>query len=408
MGVSNNFTFLEVPFASWYGDTKTKVYFPEDWDLTFCAPRGAEPLTESELKEAIQSPIGTGSLSELAKGKKKIVILVDDLSRPTPTYRLMPYILGELRAGGASSRDILILAAVGTHRPLLPWDFAKKIGNDVAESIETVNHIPYEECAYLGKSLEGTPIYINKFVAEADLRIGVGSIIPYSPGGPGFGGGAKILVPGAAGMETIVHHHSVPGGESGSLEGNRMRRNIEDIAVKTGLDAIINVIINGNKDITGLFMGDVIEAYKKGVDFAREAYKADRPKGADIAFINSYPQDTALINAAPLYLGKMVTNEEGIIILHASCPEGEGHHTLSGRGGKWYNSRVKPRLNSMDRSVIVCSPHLTRYDVDRQIGSQAQLFRTWSELIGSLMDKFGGGLRVVAFPYGRLSLVKNS
>ena len=403
-----NFNFLEVLTASWYGDKKTKIYFPKDWDITLCAPKGAEPLTESGLREAIQSPLGIEDLSKIAKGKKKVAILVDDLSRPTPTYRLMPYILEELKGAGISLRDILIVAAVGSHRLLLPWDFAKKIGKDVAESIETVNHTPYEECVYLGESREGTPIYINKFVVEADLRIGVGAIIPYSPGGTGFGGGAKIVVPGVSGIETIIHHHSVPGGESGSLEGNRMRKNIEDIAVKSGLDAIINVVINGNKDITGLFMGDVIKAYKKGVDFAREAYKADKPKSADIAFINAYPQDTTLMNATPFYLGKMATNEEGIIILYANCPEGEGHHALGGWGGRFYNSRIKPRLNSMDRSIFVCSPHLTRYDVDRRIGSRAQLFRTWDELMRSLMDKYKGSLKVTIFPYGRLSLIKNS
>jgi len=402
----NKSNTLEVLTASWYGDKKEKIYFPKDWDITVCAPKGAEPLTTSELRDAINSPIGINELSEIAKGKKRVTILIDDLSRPTPTYRLMPIIIEELKKAGISSKNILIIAAIGAHRILLPWDFEKKIGKVIVQTLETVNHTPYEECEYLGESPEGTPIYINKFVVEADLRIGVGAIIPYSPGGTGFGGGAKIVVPGVSGIDTIVHHHSVPGGESGSLEGNRMRKNIEDIAVKLGLDAIINVVINGNKDITGLFMGDVVKAYRKGVEFAQDAYKTNKPKRMDIAFINAYPQDTYLMNATPFYLGRRVTSEEGIIILYANCPEGEGYHALGGWGGKFYNSRVKPRLNSVDRKILVCSPHLTRYEIDRRIGSNAQLFSSWEELMRSL-NKYNVSQKVAIFPYGRLSLLDN-
>jgi len=407
---------IEIFTASWYGDRGVKLYLPEDWDVELCAPRGVPALTEKELDELLRSPLGGKSLKELAKGKSKVVILVDDLTRPTPIYKLMPRILRELKEGGVSLSKILILAALGTHRPLTRFDFEKKVGNNVAESIETLNHIPYENCVHLGESHEGTPVYINKFVMDADLKIGIGGIMPYPPTGPGFHGGAKIVVPGVSGIETIVHNHTIPGGDPGSYERNRMRKNIEEIAVNAELDAIVNVTINEKKDITGLFVGDVIEAYRAGVNFARKIYcTANSPTNADIAVINTYPFDLSLLDAiGDLYLGEMSTHSEGIIVLYSNCSEGRGFHALSGKGGRFYkppesDNEEGPRTVLQQKSskkVIVCSPNLTKYDVSTHLGQNVSLFKSWNDVIEKLKDKIGSG-KVVVFPCGSLSLIRS-
>jgi len=400
--------------ASWYGDKRIRLSFPENWDVKLCAPRGARALTEKELNDALHSPIGGKSLKELAKGKSKVVILVDDLTRPTPTYKLMPHILRELKEGGVSLNRILILAALGTHRPLTRFDFEKKVGKKVVESVETLNHMPYENCVYLGESHEGTPIYINKFVVDADLKIGIGGIIPYPPTGPGFHGGAKIIVPGVSGIKTISHHHTIPGGDPGSYEGNRMRKNIEEISVNVGLDTIVNVTINEKRDITGLFTGDVVEAYREGMNFARKIYYVGSPGKADIAVINAYPFDTSLLQAAgSLYLGEMATDPEGIIVLYSDCSEGRGFHTLSGKGGRFYkppesDNEEGPRTVLQQKSgkrVIVCSPNLTKYDVCAHLGPNVSLFKSWNEVIEKLKDEIGDDASAVIFPHD-LSLVK--
>ncbi len=157
------------------------------------------------MEKAFLNPIGTKPISELAKGKKEVVILFDDLARPTPVVEIVPFVLRELEKAGISDRQVRFIAALGAHGAHTANDFRKKLGEEVLDRFPVYNHHPFDFCTYLGKTSRGTPVSINKEVMACDLKIGIGSIVPHAFSG--FGGGGKILLPGVAHIDSIAYNH---------------------------------------------------------------------------------------------------------------------------------------------------------------------------------------------------------
>jgi len=224
--------------------------------------RDAPDIGQGSINKALFSPIGSESLFAIAKGKKKAVIAVDDISRPTPAYRILPIVINELKRAGIKEKNIRIIMSLGAHRPMLREDLIKKLGEDLWNSVEIHNHHPFENLVNLGISSRGTPIHINKLFMDADIKIGVGCIVPHNYAG--FGGGGKIVLPGISGIDTLEANHqpAVQGlkGELGLVDGNEVRYDIEEIAQKVGLDFIINVVVNSQRGIAG----GICRRYGKG------------------------------------------------------------------------------------------------------------------------------------------------
>src|SRR5262249_20518060 len=145
---------------------------------------------------AFAEPIGSPTIAELARGKRTACIVVDDLSRPTPADRLIPFVLDELERGGVARADIRFIIGIAAHRPMTREDCVKKLGEAIVDEFDVKNHHPYENLAELGKTKFNTPVLVNADFAAADIKICIGSICPH--GGPGFGGGAKLVLPGVA------------------------------------------------------------------------------------------------------------------------------------------------------------------------------------------------------------------
>jgi len=180
---------VKIPWRAWYGDTDYKLTLPEEWDVEVLDHKGGRELRLKDIAAAIDAPIGTASLSDLADGGGTVTIAVDDLSRPTPGARLLPAIIGRLTAAGIQPQDIRIIMAVGAHRPCTGQDLSKKLGKSVLDSVSVENHHPYENLVDLGESSRGTPIRVNAPFMEGDLKLAVGCVIPHY--GPGFGGGVS-------------------------------------------------------------------------------------------------------------------------------------------------------------------------------------------------------------------------
>ncbi|MEM3027319.1 MAG: lactate racemase domain-containing protein, partial [Candidatus Bathyarchaeia archaeon] len=263
---------VSLPFGAWYGDRKIELDFPEAWKFSLHQLRKVPDVGDIEISQVLCNPIGSKSLTKLAKGRKSAVILVDDLTRPTPAHRILPYIIKELGNGGIGDNHIKIVMAIAAHRPLVPMDLEKKLGKEIINSLEVVNHNPYENLVYMGESSRGTPIYLNGDVYEADLKIGVGSVIPHPSAG--FGGGGKIILPGVVGMETIEYnHYSLHSqGRHGFLEGSALRVDAEDVARRVGLEAVVNTVVNEERGVAGLFFGDPINAHRAAVSYGRSIY----------------------------------------------------------------------------------------------------------------------------------------
>ena len=294
---------VTVRSGAWYGDRELTLNFPTDWEVETLGPKDAPTLSDTHIEQAFAEPIGTPRISEVAKGKKSAAIIVDDLSRPTPASRIIPYILQELTSAGVPKSEIRFVAGVGAHRPLTDADIVKKVGADIAAAYEVTNHnFMSGDLRAFGNLENGTPIYLNRIVSDSDFKICLGGIYPHSS--VGFSGGAKLIVPGIAGFTTMFYFHTFPPGrgpaiiEGQSDEPDR-RDTVELAAGVLGLDMIANVVLNSRREICGLFVGDFVQAHRKGAHFALDTYGTVVPetirKETDLVVINCYPLDADAI-----------------------------------------------------------------------------------------------------------------
>ncbi|MEE8471127.1 MAG: lactate racemase domain-containing protein, partial [Dehalococcoidia bacterium] len=186
---------VRLPQLAWYDDDHVELRFPSTWEIDVCYMKGHRrpPVTESKIRAAFSNPIGTAPIRELARGKKEVVILFDDMSRPTRAAEIVPHVLDELKAAGISDDHIRFIAALGAHGALTRLDFAKKLGEAALSRFPVYNHNPYENCTFIGNTSNGTPVSVNSEVMSCDLKIGIGCILPHPL--TGFGGGSKIVLP---------------------------------------------------------------------------------------------------------------------------------------------------------------------------------------------------------------------
>jgi len=320
-----------------YGKTGLVVELPA---ANLIAPpltiRDAEPLADpvAAVAHALEHPIGTPPLSILARGRKSACIVICDITRPVPNRLILTPMLAILEAAGIPREAITILIATGLHRPNEGDELIELVGADIAANVRCVNHHGKAdgEHDYLGVSTHGVPIWIDKHYTQADLKITTGLIEPHLMAG--YSGGRKLICPGIAHLTTVAAWHSPrflehPKADCGSLDGNPVHEENTEIALKTGCDFIVNVCIDGKRRITWVGAGDMIAAWKQGVDFCRETVKAGVPALCDIVVTScaGYPLDTTWYQAVKGLTGVMsIVKPGGTIVLTASLTEGIGSH----------------------------------------------------------------------------------
>ena len=243
---------FKIPWAAWREPEFLEISFPDSWDVSLCKMNGGPEIDDNKIKESILNPISTSKLSELAKGKEKIVIVVDDMTRTTPISRIIPHVLEELDKASIYVDQITILLALGAHKPMNRQDCILKLGEDVVNTINIENHHPYENLTNLGESKIGTPIEVNSTYVDSDLKISIGGVIPHPLAG--FGGGAKNVLPGVCGIRTLEANHSTgfKGTSGGIGKVTLIREDIENTAEIVGLDFSINVILNEIGEMEGI------------------------------------------------------------------------------------------------------------------------------------------------------------
>lgn len=292
------------------------------------SPKDVSPVADvkTEVIRAINSPIGTKPLRELAKGAQKVVIVADDNTRLTPTEQIIPVLLDEMNAAGVRDEQITIIIALGTHRFMTDEEIVEKFGEDVVKRVSIKNHDFKNPDALidLGSTPNGTSVWVNREVYEADFKIGVGSIVPHHI--PGFAGGAKIVQPGISGEHTTAATHLLsvraPRSYLGA-EDNPVRRELNMIAAQIGLNTIFNTVLNRHGEVVGAFYGDVIEAFDEGVKLSKEVYAVEIPAEADIVVSSSHPCDIEFWQAhKTLYPSDLAVKAGGTIIIATPCYEG--------------------------------------------------------------------------------------
>ena len=293
------------------------------------------PLIEKpgeKIKESLNNPIGTPPLSEIAKGKKDAVIVVSDITRPVPNKIILPPLIAMLRASGISKNSITILIATGMHRPNIGDELVELLGKDITKNYKIVNHdgMRKENMGYVGNVSNGTNIYINNLFLKADLKILTGLIEPHFMAG--FSGGRKSVLPGISSIETIKYYHSPqvlesPYARNLVLANNPFHIGATEISKKVGVDFILNVVIDEDRNIGGIFAGDLQEAYDKGVNFAKKysKVKIKEPVDAVITTSAGYPLDKTYYQTVKGLVGVLdIIKDNGIVVVLSECSEGLG------------------------------------------------------------------------------------
>jgi nickel-dependent lactate racemase len=350
----------------------------------------------------------------MARGRKQVVILFDDLTRPAPTWRILPFVLEELREAGIADDQIRFVVGYANHAAMCLEDFSKKLGAEVVRRFRVYNHNPYEHLVDVGKTRRGTPILINREVMSCDLKIGIGGLIPHL--GAGFGGGAKLVLPGVAGMASAEYNHRTIGGMGGDrsvpresrlgkIDDNEVREDIEEAVRLVGLDMKIDLLVNNRREIIGVFAGDFIAQHRAGVEQAKKLYTTSIAENCDIVVTNAYPIDSQVIKS--IWPVNLSLKEGGHAVVVVQSVEGQALHYLAGRFGTDYGGKMWGPTQSLlipkAQRLLVCSNHLSRTDLDVYGNSdQVVACSTWGESLIQLLAAYPQKAKVAVYPYAAI------
>lgn len=325
---NNELRAMKVNLA--YGQGHLPIEIPDD-RATVIEPSHSAGLADEQAAviEALRNPIGSPPLLQRIKPTDKVCILFTDLTRATPNHRIIPWLLRHLE-GAVPRQNITLLNQLGTHRPNTKAELEKMLTPEVVANYRVVNHEPENEAALvqLGTTHDGTPALINRHVVEADVRIVTGFIEPHFFAG--FSGGPKGIMPGCAGLRTVMSNHGYrnlmsPNSTFGITVGNPLWEEIRDIALRVGPSFVLNVSLNESRQITGVFAGDLLAAHKVGCEFVRKSamQKVKAPFEVVVTTNSGYPLDLNLYQGVKgMSAGARIIQEGGLMILACECREG--------------------------------------------------------------------------------------
>ncbi len=393
---------VSIRWAAWYGDRDLCLPFPPRWEIELAAPSDSVDIGDEGIRGAIDRPIGVPPLRVVARGRHRPCIVVDDLTRPTPASRIIPLILVELAAAGIPAESVTILAAVGNHRPMRRQDFVKKVGAGAVSTCRLRSHSSLDDCVYVGKTERGTPVSLNRDLVTADLRILVGSVLPHEV--PGFSGGAKLILPGAASIETAAAFHG-PGGPATALATTApdARLDAEDAAQLVGVDFAVNIVPTPTRGVAGAVAGDLVQAHRAAVSIARRTYSTVIPPVADVCVLSAYPKDTEFLQYENVYnvwrtADRAITHENGTVVVATAASEGIGFHSLAGPGMR-LASQASPREAVAPRNLMFYSPGANRGDLPDAAASEGvEIYQDWQPVVAQLLAVHGDRARAVVFP----------
>lgn len=404
---------FSLPWAAWFGDRERRFSLPPGYECAVHGIRGGRPLGPRELADALRKPVESPPLAELVRGRRDAVVVCEDLTRPARLAEILPSVLAEIHRGGLPENRVRLVMGVGGHAPLDRPALLKKLGASILRRYDVSNHHPYENLVDLGTSRRGIPVHVNRRVAEADLKIAVGSVVPHPYAG--FGGGAKIVLPGVAGIETLEANHrpAVTGVQGGfaRVEGNTAREEMEEIALRVGLEFIVNVVTDDRRRSVALRAGHPVAAHRAAVVEARRVYATEAPsEEADVLVLNAYPKDTEMLQVGNVFnvlrgAPRPLVRAGGAIVVTAACSLGRGYHSLHGPGGRLYRPPVE-RDYLEGRALIVHAPLLSEADARISFWEGYPFERRWAGVLARLRDHCGGRARVSVFPCAPVQLVE--
>ncbi len=357
-----------------YGKTGLRLDLPDSWHITVIAPRYVPGLPDpaAALTAALRAPIGAAPLREIVRPEQRVGIVFSDITRATPHHLILPAVLGEL--AHVPAERITLFNALGTHRPNTAGELRGMIG-DLADRHRLVQNDAFDPGtqAPLGVTSRGHEVWLNREAAACDVKILTGFIEPHFFAG--FSGGGKALMPGMAGLRTVLGNHdagmiAAPNATWGVTRGNPIWEEVMEVAHLAGGAFLVNVTLNRDKAITGVFAGDLDRAHAAGCAFARETAMAPATAAFDIVITTNsgYPLDLNLYQAVKgMSAAAQVVKPGGAIIIAAECWDGIPDHGLYGR-------LLREASSPRQRLDAITAPGFLQQDQwEAQVQAQIQL-----------------------------------
>jgi hypothetical protein len=399
---------------------ETEVYrFPEDWTVREYPLGDGKPLSPGEIARALSAEFaykgGRTTLASLARGKSRVVVLSDDLTRPTPAYDVVPHVLALLSGAGVPESRASFIIAGGLHRPWTREEQALKLGEDAASRFPVENHDGfYGDCVHLGTTPRGTPVSVNRRVAEADLVVTVSTLAKHR-----FNyatGGSKIILPGVSSRETILKNH----GDVGRLRRDESHRfgpkrlDMDDAArlLEERADlVVIDATVDPSRRVTGLYVGDCVEPFHRNVDEALRTYGLEFRRSdygaagrADVGFFRM-----GFHSCDALQMSRCVDGYEEVCslpVIICDCRDGlfyDGKRDGTwDEFGKWLEGREAPPNPPLEESIasgdynVVFSPHLDMKSTHLK-RPKMHVAHDWDAFIEDLYRVLGAGKTVAFF-----------
>jgi len=290
---------------------------------------------ENSLKELFKNPINSPSLRDLIiqKKAKKVLIIVNDITRPTPYEVILPPLLDELHQTGIKKENIIFMVATGIHRSNSREEIKGMFGENIFSAYKFINHdCDDPHLKDLGKLKSGNKLWVDSIVSDIDFIITTGVIVPHYFAG--FSGGRKSILPGICGRKTIEDNHSQmvhPDARTGNLKDNPVHQEMQEAAEKVVVDFNINVVTDEHSEIIEIVAGELLASWQQGVEICKQIYICPIGKKADvvIASAGGYPKDINVYQAQKaLNNAYQAIKSGGTIILLAECLEGYGEPTF--------------------------------------------------------------------------------
>lgn len=323
---------MEVQLA--YGHQGLTVELPDSTHVIRSEPTPGLADEAAAIQRALQNPIASPPLKQMVKSEATVVIVHSDITRPTPNDRILPVLLAALEEAGVRRSDITLLNALGTHRPQTEAELRTMLGDAIVDNYRCLQHDAFDDTLLvpLGTTRSGNAVRINRHFLEADVRILTGFIEPHFFAG--FSGGPKGVLPALAGAESVLTNHgrSMIAHESatwGVTEGNPIWEEMREVALMAKTTFLLNVTLNADKQISGVFAGEMLAAHRSGCAFVRQSAMVPVAEPYDVVVTTNsgYPLDQNLYQTVKgMSAAQRIVREGGSIILAAACQDGLPDH----------------------------------------------------------------------------------
>lgn len=423
-----------------WGKETISLTLPEGWKITGTyEPTALPPVADAgqEARHSLENPIESRRLTERLHAGMKVVVIIDDISRPTPVHLIYPQLLAELKRAGISEAEITVVPAIGLHRGMEESEVRQRLGISASAPLHFIN----PDCddlatmEHLGTTSRGTEVWINHTVAKADFVISIGCIEPHIIAS--FGGGYKNILPGVAGRITTAHNHTL---NCTVQTFNMVGQPIQDNPMRLDLEEgcrmlkppvfIINAILNNLQQVVKIVTGDPVAAHRAGTEISAELYGVKIPGPADIIITDSHPMDSDLRQGVKALANTIrALKPGGVLITLVRADEGVGVFGLANAKLPFSRSSLQflaplllplvPKLKikglgEEDRfflyfalqGMLRGSLYLYAPTIPEEVQSHLPFVQFWPTVesaIAAARKKFPAAAEVIVFPSGGIS-----